>query len=596
MTFIGNTLGLSKERCFNEPGTPGTVLDSIGAFTTIDSTQTVGGYVNLTSGPGSPAGTTLDWTKNSSSALLNLPAGIVILHAELIWSGSFGYYCSDPNTGNGIGVDPNCVLTPAAGPIKFTTPDGFTHLVTADPTTALESQNPAPDVQPYYCAGNYTRSQDVTSLLVALTTVNGTYTVGAVPATISALDNSHNAAGWTLAIVYNDPTSPFVNNMTLFLGAQQASRADVVAPAAVSGFCAQTSPNLKSARLLVSAIEGDANITGDDMEFGPSLSSLVQLSGPNNLVGNFFGSQINDDNGNLITTNGTYCGFNQDPLTTVLIPNGRQGYDITNVDCSSTISSGQTAAYALASTIGDDFTVNALGIQISVDSPAIIPIKKVNNAFSIEASIGDTVNFTVMLDNVGTTDALNVIFQDTLESGLFFVPSSVTLNSVPLPSANPVTGISLGTIAVNDSNLIGFDVTIIGMPPSGHQFLNQGNVFFVYSACIADVNTLNDSNIVLINLSDDPPGPTDFVGTVNKCKFLNKTLYSLEATWDPVALPVLVPYEIFKKGQLVATIPATGPYIYETCLDSKGASADYTIVADYGSGETSTPLQIRINP
>lgn len=594
MTFIGNTLGLSKVRCFNEPGTPGTVLDSIGAFTTIDSTQTVGSYVNVTSGLGSPAGTTLDWKKNSSSAELNLPANIVILHAELVWSGSFGYYCSDPNTGNGIGVNPNCILDFASGPIKFTTPDGVTHLITADPTTALISQNPAPDVQPYYCAGNYTRSQDVTPIFSLLTNINGTYTVSGVPATVSALDNSHNAAGWTLAIVYQDPASIFVNNMTLFLGAQQASRASVVAPAAVSGFCAQTSPGLQSARLLVSAIEGDANITGDQMEFGPTPTSLVALSGPNNLVDNFFASQINDDNGNLTSMTGTYCTYNADPTTGVLIPNGRQGYDITNVDCSLTITSGQTSAYAIGSTIGDDFMVNALGIQISVLAPAIVPIKRVNGAFGAVASIGDTVNFTVLIENTGTLDALNVVFQDPLETGLFFVPGSVKLNGIPLPSANPSTGIPLGTLGVDDSHLIEFDVTIIGVPPSGNFFVNKGNTSFTYSACIANIETTNNSNIVVITLSDDPPAPTNFFGTVKKCSFINKTFYRLEATWVPVTLPVLCPYQIFKNGKLIDTITATGPYVFNTCLDSKTSANDYTIIANYGSGVTSTPLNIRI--
>lgn len=594
MTFIGNTLGLSKEACLNEPGTLGTVVDSIGAFTTIDPTQSVGSYVSLTSGPGSPAGTTLDWAENSSSAVLNLPAGIIILHAELVWSGSFGYYCSNPNTGNGFGIDPNCILDPASGPIRFITPDGITHLIMADPTTALESQNPAPDVQPYYCAGNYTRSQNVTPILTLLADVNGTYTVGGVPATVSALDNSHNAAGWTLAIIYHDETSPFVNNLTLFLGAQQASRASVVAPAAVTGFCAQTTPELQSARLLVSAIEGDASILGDQMQFGPTPSSLVSLSGPNNPMGNFFGCQINDDNGDLITTTGTYCTYNSDPTTGILIPNGRQGYDITNVDCSSTISSGQTSAFAIGATVGDDFMINALGMQISVISPAIVPIKRVNGAFGVESAIGETLNFSVMLKNTGTSDALNVIFQDPLEPGLTFVPGSVRQNGIPIPSAHPTTGISLGMFAIGDSSLMEFDAIVTAPPSSGDFFVNQGNATFTYNACVADINTTNLSNIVVITLSDDPPGATDFFGTINKCRFLNKTLYSLEATWVPVPLPLLASYQIFKNDVLVDTVAATGPYVYKTCLNSKASAYDYTITANYEFGSESLPLNIRI--
>jgi len=219
----------------------------------------------------------------------------------------------------------------------------------------------------------------------------------------------------------------------------------------------------------------------------------------------------------------------------------------------------------------------------------------VNGALSIVASIGDTVNYTVLMQNTGTEDALNVIFQDTLESGLVFVPGSVTLNSVPLPSANPSTGIALGTLHVGDSDLIGFDVVIAGVPPSGTTFINEGNVSFVYTACIADINTLNESNIVVINLTDDPPAPTDFLGTLVKCRFVNKTLYSMEVSWDPVSLPLLPTYEIFKDGKLVATIPAMGPYVYDFQLSSKNFSRDYVITANYGAGIESIPLTIRIN-
>ena len=602
MTFIGNTLGLSKLRCFNEPGTPGQVIDSIGAFTTTDPTQQVGSYLSLSSGIGSPAGTTLDWRLNASSAELTMPANSTILHAELVWSGSFGYYCSNPTTGPGVGVDPNCVLNYASGPIKFTTPDGQIHLITADPVTAFESQNPALDVQNYYCAGNYTRSQDVTALMILLTSPSGTYTVGAVPATVSALDDSHNAAGWTLVVVYQDPASALINNISLFLGAQQGSRAAISIPASMTGFCAQTDPALIKARLLVSAIEGDADIQGDNMFFGPTttLGSSNIVTGPNNLLNNFFSSQINDDNGNLISTTGTYCGFNQDPIFGVLVPNGRQGYDITNVDCSSLISSGQTAAYALGATApgGDDYTINALGLQISVQAPTIIPIKKVNGQLSINAQIGDVVTFSITINNTGTSDALNVIFQDTIESGLQFIPGSVRYNSVPMPLADPTAGVPLNTVAINALNIIEFDVKIISYPPSGSIFINKGNATFGYQACSTTIDTSNNSNLALIVLPLDPTGPAYFNGTIKKCKFINETSYSLIATWPPViptaGAPAPLGYQILKNGVVIAMIPPQGPYIFKTCLTSQKSAYDYAIMAMYPPGDITPIIPIRI--
>ena len=595
MTFIGNTLGLSKAECLNEPGTPGNVFDSIGAFTTTNPMQTVGSYATLSSGDGSPAGTTLDWTENGSSAVLNLPVGSTVLHAELIWSGSFGFYCGTPMSGSASGVDPNCVLDFADGPINFITPDGVTHLITADPATAFDSQIPSTDVQLFYCAGYYTRSRNVTPLLLALGDVNGTYTTGSVPATVSALDNTHNGAGWTLAIVYRDPAAA-INNMTLFVGAQQGSRS--MTPVEVSGFCAQTTS--PSARLLVSAIEGDPNKTGDQMLFGPTPMDLTALSGPNNPENNFFCSQINDDNGMLITSTGTFCIFNAAPNTETLVPNGRQGYDITNVDCSSPIIPGQTTAYALG-TVGspspppDDYMINAIGVMINVDSPVIVPTKLVNGQLAINASLGDIVTFSSTLENTGTLDALDVIFQDTLESGLAFIPGSVTLNGMPVPGGDPEAGLSLGTVAMGDLNVITFDVQIVSPPPSGMIFVNRGTASFDFSACSEVISNSNLSNSVAINLTSSGfLPPTAFNGIARKCQFLNKTMYNLTATWVPPLSSGVVSYEIFEKEKLIATIPAEGPYIFETCLSSKKEGENITIIATYLNGAQSIPVQLSI--
>ena len=251
-------------------------------FTTIDPTQMVGTYPSLTVGAGSPAGTTTDWTKNSSSAVLNIPAGSTILYAELVWSGSYGYYCEDGD----VGVDPNCILIPANGPITFTTADGVTHSITSDPATRLISQNPSASPQQFYCAGNYLRSANVTALFSApsLANPNGAYTVAGVPATISPFDNTQNAAGWTFAVVYQDLTNLEINNMSLYVSNQQGSNAASV-PAQVSGFCAAPAQTFdQSARVLVSAIEGDPNKMGDHFQFAPTAAQLslpaFQLSGP----------------------------------------------------------------------------------------------------------------------------------------------------------------------------------------------------------------------------------------------------------------------------------------------------------------------------
>jgi len=624
MTFIGNTLGLSKIACDanlvgsgNNPGTSSANrTDAIGAFITTNSADVLNNYVSATVGNGSPGGTTCDWTKNNSSAILNIPfpPGSDILHAELIWSGSYGYFCENTVQGT-IGVDPNCILTPASTvPVKFTTPDGVTHNVLADPATAMKSQNPATaDPASFLCGGNYVRSQDVTTILRNLIgsfgTVNGTYSCGGVPATIAGTNNTQNAAGWTLAIVYTNPPSPGtpINNMTLFISNQQASTGTT--SAAITGFCAAPVGTAGvQARLMVSAIETDANKQGDHFLFGPTpvLNYPANaLSGPNNPQTNFFASQINGDNGLLVTT-GTYgtlngvvsgpTGSNADPNTGALCNQGRQGYDITNIDVSGLIVPNQTQAFARATTAGDDYMVNALGLQISVNAPIIIPVKKVNGQDNIQSNIGDVVTFTVDLDNNGAGEGTNVIFQDTLETGLMLVPGSFNINNYVDPpygqtttQAQMAAGVLIGDIPAEPQPrshvTVTFMAQIVSKPLVGNIFHNQARTPFQFNPCnqTTPFDSFALSNIVTITLPENPPpppGPSNVQSVVKKCKFLNRDLYSLTITWDPIPPPtIVVEYQILQNGQVVATIPPTGPFIFETCLNSKNEAGQFSVVA-----------------
>ena len=82
ISLIGNTLGLSKLSNANRGG----LLGSIGAFASLDATLKVNDF---------PNGTTLDYLKNGSSALLNLPVLSEVLYAELVWGGLYKSAASD---------------------------------------------------------------------------------------------------------------------------------------------------------------------------------------------------------------------------------------------------------------------------------------------------------------------------------------------------------------------------------------------------------------------------------------------------------------------------------------------------------------------
>ena len=226
VTFIGNSLGLNKNGTLDEPGTSG----SIGTFTTTNT--------SLRDNFAWPPGTTEDWRQNSSAAVLNLPPNSRVVYAELIWGGSYLY-------------GPEDVRPFLDDPVDFRTPAGLSQVTPALATRFIRS-----GPQENY----YGRSANVTALVTA--GGNGTYTVGRVPATQSASEVDFNAAGWTLAILYEDSSLP-ARNLSLFVGLEESGGS----AASVSGFCTPTSGAVRG-RVSVSAIEGDTNAGGDSLRFG----------------------------------------------------------------------------------------------------------------------------------------------------------------------------------------------------------------------------------------------------------------------------------------------------------------------------------------
>ncbi|MBE7149444.1 DUF11 domain-containing protein [Bacillus mycoides] len=469
LAITGNTLGLSKISNLNRAGTIG----AIGAFVTTNTALQVTTF---------PAGTTLNYTQNSSTAILNIPAGSTILYAELVWGGN--YLSRDQNITSVLG-----------NPVSFTTPVS-TYSITPSAVTASNQTFVSGSVT----FGFYTRSADVTSLVQAAG--SGSYTTGSVPGLVDPLDASNgaiNSAGWTLIVAYQNGSLP-ARNLTIYVAGNRVSVETGSADVSVSGFLTPAGGPV-SGRLLISSTEGDADLTGDQALFGPNFSSLNALSGPNNAVNNFFGSQINNVAGNLDTT-GTFGTRNQSASTSTNISAGRQGWDITSIDISPYLTNSQVSAAIRLTTNGDAYMLNTVGLQININSPNIQATKSVNKSV---ATIGDILTYTVTVPNTGLLPANNVTFTDVLPNGTSFIPGSVTIDNVPQTNANPVAGISLGTINNGSSRTVAFQATVVSLP-SQNPISNTANITFQYTP-IAGGTTFNgiatsNSAGTQINLAD----------------------------------------------------------------------------------------------
>ncbi|MDA2405371.1 cell surface protein [Bacillus cereus] len=469
LAITGNTLGLSKISNQNRAGTIG----AIGAFITTNTALQV---------PTFPAGTTLTYTQNSSTAILNIPAGSTILYAELVWGGN--YLSRDQNITSVLG-----------NPVSFTTPVS-TYSITPSAVTASNQTFVSNSIT----FGFYTRSADVTTLIQA--GGSGSYTTGAVPGLVDPLDASNgsiNSAGWTLIVAYQNGTLP-ARNLTIYVAGNRVSTETGSADVSVSGFLTPSGGPV-SGRLFLSSTEGDADLTGDQALFGPNFSSLNALSGPNNAINNFFGSQVNNAAGNLDTT-GTFGTRNQSASTSTNISAGRQGWDITSIDISPYLTNSQVSAAIRLTTNGDAYMLNTVGLQININSPNIQATKSVNKSV---AAIGDILTYTVTIPNTGLLPANNAIFIDSLPSGTSFIPGTVTVDNVPQTNANPAAGISLGTINNGASRTVTFQATVVSLP-SQNPISNTANITFQYTP-IAGGTTFNglatsNSAGTQINLAD----------------------------------------------------------------------------------------------
>lgn len=416
ITFTGNTLGLSKR---SDSSIDAGTQDGSGAMITLDTSLHVPTYPII-----SNAGTTLDFNQNESAAILTLPENSSILYAELIWAGQY-------NRGG------QNLVSEINKQVKFSTPNNI-YSITPDPATAVTAVN-----------AFYVRSANVTNLVKEAGA--GHYSCGGVAMTTVVNDGGTNNGGWTLAVVYFNPNLP-VRNMNIYVGQIFAlgSTTDQI----ISGFTTPSEGDI-AARILVSAQEGDASASGDRMFFGPDTSSLTALQGPNNLANNFFGSQINNDEG-FLDKSGSYGEFNHNLLTSTNIYAGRQGWDITNVDGSASLINNQTSAVVRIQSTGDGYLVNGLGIQIDT-IPELNSVESVSNTTVL---LGSKITYLYIIKNIGNDTVTNAVFNNIIPNGTSFINDSFLVDGTLISATNPAEGIDIGSILPNQTVTVTYSVMI----------------------------------------------------------------------------------------------------------------------------------------
>ncbi|MEO3944660.1 hypothetical protein [Gorillibacterium sp. CAU 1737] len=140
------------------------------------------------------------------------------------------------------------------------------------------------------------------------------------------------------------------------------------------------------------------------------------------------------------------------------------------------LSNQASVAYTYIPPDGRLLTGSALSnvLTTSVSAPNVSLVK---TSTTTNTAIGDTVPFKVVVTNTGIAPVTSTILSDPLPPGSTFVAGSVTINGAPAPSANPTTGIVVGTIAPNGVVEVDFNVLVQSLPPSGF-LVNQASATF----------------------------------------------------------------------------------------------------------------------
>ncbi|MCC6622873.1 MAG: OmpA family protein [Deltaproteobacteria bacterium] len=468
MVATGNTLGLDSAAT----GTPGK-RGGIGTFIANPlefPTATHGTY---------GAGTTIDPTQNGSAATLDLPPGVGVAHATLLWG------CSSQVAG----APATPLTTPST--VTLTLPSGVKQVVSplaGNQDTALTLVS----------TGNkyFVRWADVTGAVS--TGGAGSYLVSRVHGVPTS--SAVTGCGWTLFVVY-EQSSLELKNINLWVtseevryngtnGNGQACPCDTIVE--VDGFCTPPWPSAASGTLFVTAMEGDPQYFNDELGIADPLfpGDFYPLSGPNNAADNFFAAQINKRDGTR-DTRGTFGTKNHsvnpdDGASFTLVDGARQGWDIAQIpvnddDYNPFVLDNDQSETTLRVTSGgitgegDDFVLGAIGLELEVASPLLVAEHEVNRTATFA---GDVVTSTVIVynDGNGPADAVHFCFafpSNTTYTGPFTlgganVAGVTAAQLAPAGCTNQTGGVPIGSIPAGGFKTVtlAYRVDTIQPPPS----------------------------------------------------------------------------------------------------------------------------------
>lgn len=249
--------------------------------------------------------------------------------------------------------------------------------------------------------------------------------------------------------------------------------------------------NVVTVNILYSSIVGERCINNDYPQVGDTLTYTLSLTN----IGNAPATNVQVQEpavygATFVTGSVTVGGVNEptyNPFTGFTIPTIAAGatVDVTYQVLVNTVDPNRLVQnianvpfqYQISPTspvVTDDKTSNIVKTLTSFVNVSLV--ETVDKAYAI---IGDILYYSVNVTNTGNIDAIDTIFQSTIQSQSTFVAGSVAIDGIPQPSANPNTGFSIGTLCAGDTMLVTYQATVNSVPISNIIY-NNSNLTYGY--------------------------------------------------------------------------------------------------------------------
>lgn len=171
-------------------------------------------------------------------------------------------------------------------------------------------------------------------------------------------------------------------------------------------------------------------------------------------------------NGNVVAGANPATGVNLGSLAAGSVTTVTFQVLVTTLPSPPTLVDQATAAYTFNSPDGRTITGSVASNILSI--PVTLPnVFVVKSATITDVAVGETFTYSIVTTNGGIQAINNVVLTDILPAGTVFVPGSVVVRGTSVPSANPVSGITLGTLAAGTSATVTFQVNVQSLPASG---------------------------------------------------------------------------------------------------------------------------------